>query len=272
MKHRTTLLAIAATFMLCSIACAKDAERATRMKGMREQIEKLVPTGRDASLWQLRDKPVHRYSDPTRNIIDASIWAVGRSGRPQAMVVLELYEDDDSKLLNYELTATSHTVDQTMKGPNLNWQLSGRNAEVKFKEFSAAGPPEATKLIRGRQMKEIAAKLTASEEWDGQEYELRVMPRPVLRYQDNDAGILDGSVFILARGTNAELLVLIEAQQAREDAIWQVAFARLGAASFNVKYDRAELWQGDQHQHTQRNYINHLVELNDKEVFFSGGE
>ena len=64
-------------------------------------------------------------------------------------------------------------------------------------------------------------------------------------------------------------VVLIEAQQAKENAIWRVAFARLGVASFNESYDHAPIWQGSQHQPTQHNYFNEHVRLPGNSPCFS---
>ena len=60
-------------------------------------------------------------------------------------------------------------------------------------------------------MKQIARNLDVSETWDGQTYQLRLMPQPIISYEDED--VVDGSIFVLAHGTNAELLAIVEARR-----------------------------------------------------------
>jgi hypothetical protein len=108
-------------------------------------------------------------------------------------------------------------------------------------------PPHATQSIRRRQIKQAAQKFSASEEWRGQTYQLRMMPQPILQYEDQEKGVIEGTVFVWAHGTNVEILMFLEGRQGGDDAKhWVAGFARLSGASLDVDYNGQEFWNSPQ--------------------------
>ena len=59
---------------------------------------------------------------------------------------------------------------------------------------------------------------TAKSEW-----ELRLMPTPLLRYSSATNKIIDGALFAFAQGTNPEALVLVEAVETVNGRAWRAA-------------------------------------------------
>ena len=55
------------------------------------------PPGAPPHAFRFADKPLLRYSDPTRGtsaanvLIDATVWRLGEQGRPTALITLEIY-------------------------------------------------------------------------------------------------------------------------------------------------------------------------------------
>ena len=55
--------------------------------------------------------------------------------------------------------------------------------------------------------------------------------------------MLDGAAFVLAHGTNPEVIQLIEARGGSGRATeWRYSLARMGSAEFHVELDGAEVW------------------------------
>ncbi len=109
-------------------------------------------------------------------------------------------------------------------------------------------PPADDEGKRLRQMRETARRFKASESLDpartdpSDQFELRLLPQPALRYQGPDAGLVDGAIFLMAYGRNPEIALLIEAR--REDKgepAWFYGLARIGAARLRVKLDDREV-------------------------------
>ncbi len=241
--RNTIMIVLFCLVTIMTTALATADESADRLAEMRRRVEELQLMGAHADAARFRSEPLLRYSDPTRDVIDASVWSLGVQGRPQAILVLERYQDA-RQYWSYELTVTSKRIVEILRGPGWIWRPTADEFEwIAIK----SPPPGASKIKRGRQMKDIARKLKASETYGGQTYQLRLMPRPLIRYSDEAAGIVDGNIFVLAHGTNAELLVLIEARRERSsgNASWQAGFARLGAAPLEVTMDAKPIWSAD---------------------------
>jgi hypothetical protein len=82
-----------------------------------------------------------------------------------------------------------------------------------------------------QQKKQLARGFDVNEKYQGDVSVLRLLPRPINRYDDRELGIDDGAIFVFTHGTNAELVLLLECHG---DA-WQFAVARLSWAELNIK-------------------------------------
>jgi hypothetical protein len=110
--------------------------------------------------------------------------------------------------------------------------------------FRDAPAPAESKSERLRQMRDLARRFKAVELLPPPtRFELRLLPQPVVRYADADAGQLDGAVFLLCHGTNPEIVLVIEAkQESDQPPVWQYGFARNTIAELHVTLDGAEVW------------------------------
>jgi hypothetical protein len=144
------------------------------------------------------------------------------------------------------LTLTGvETIAMTTEG-TLKWQP--KEPQIKFAPVLQAPKPDARETGRLRQFKEIARRFTAHEFWDpdNSRFELRLLVQPVHRYRDSAAEIQDGTVFVLAHGTNPEVLLLIEAAGPTiEMSRWQYGLARTSNAETHVELDGKEVWFQD---------------------------
>ena len=91
-------------------------------------------------------------------------------------------------------------------------------------------------------MKELARRFKAFEFFQPrgsdslERYELRLLPQPIHRYADASAGLLDGALFVIAYGTNPEVVLVIEANgKEKTQPVWTFALARIaGEAACDV--------------------------------------
>ena len=89
----------------------------------------------------------------------------------------------------------------------------------------------------------IARQLEASEFHVGETYQLRLLERPLYTYSDVDHGLIEGTLFAFAYGTNPEILLQLEARDTKDGPKWQAAFARLSSAEITVKLNDDEIWK-----------------------------
>jgi hypothetical protein len=191
------------------------------------------------------EKPLLVFGDAARRNENGTLWAFGAEGRPLAF--LELYqavEENAPWVHAVSLTGTDLVISQTpISG---TWRPA--ITQIEPAAIPEVAPPLAREPQRLRQMKEIARRFTAHEFWDpdNSRFELRLLVQPVHRYRDERRGVLDGAAFVLAHGTNPEVVLLIEAHGARPDqAQWRYSLARMGSAEFHVELDGREVWKRD---------------------------
>jgi hypothetical protein len=181
-------------------------------------------------------EPLHRWTDPTREFSGGALWAWRSSGRPVAIYGIELYGQSWS----HEFVSLSTVPLKADDGP-VWWAPS--KAGVKFHEVPDAPAPVADEAGRLRQMRDLARRFSAREFWAGRNYALRLLPHPIDRYSDPPSGLLDGTIFTYANGTNPELLLLIEARrQGDGPPRWWYAAARLARAELHLTLGQRDVW------------------------------
>jgi hypothetical protein len=74
---------------------------------------------------------------------------------------------------------------------------------------------------------------------------MRLMTKPIYRYEDAAAGLEDGAIFSLANGTNPDVLLLIESRKTGGTAAptWHYGVARMGGAVLVVNLDNQQVWR-----------------------------
>ncbi|HVA48814.1 MAG TPA: hypothetical protein VNH11_20780, partial [Pirellulales bacterium] len=184
-----------------------DAEK-THLRAAEKHVRGLELRRRDAI--GLIDRPLSSFGDPARMHQRGSFWAWGRTGRPA--VFLELWQDaDQPELWRHSVTLSSAERLSLNAGPSGRWTPPPAPLET---PLIADGPaPAKEEIARLRQAKQQARRFTAHEFWDpdNSRFELRLLTQPVHRYSDAKMRLQDAAVFILAHGTNPEVVLLIEA-------------------------------------------------------------
>ncbi len=196
----------------------------------------------DDNIVELIDRPLLTYGDSARANENGTLWAFGKSGRPAAF--LELFHRTGGKTWTHAVTLTSGQL--VVMTTSLHARWAPEKIQIEPTRLPGASPPHAKQAMRTRQMKELARRFTAHEFWnpENSRFELRLLVQPVHRYSDAKTGLHDGAVFILAHGTNPEVILLIEALGERlETARWHYSLARVGSAELHVELDGKEVWK-----------------------------
>ena len=79
----------------CAAQEAKQSDEAKalserRINLMRQRVETLSDAGAKEEEFAYIEKPLLRYNDAARGIADATVWGLGRKGRPRAVLVVEI--------------------------------------------------------------------------------------------------------------------------------------------------------------------------------------
>ena len=91
-------------------------------------------------------------------------------------------------------------------------------------------PLRETRAGRLLQMRDLAGSFEIEDQWgEGQQelYQLRLLPRPLYRYEAPAEQVIDGAIFGYSQGTNPEAVVVIEAVETDSGSEWRCRVSRL---------------------------------------------
>lgn len=188
---------------------------------------------------KFREEPILRYNDQSRlpdngaqALLDATVWSLGETGRPTALITLEIYPTGEAAgWLTYEFVSLTPSAFQMENSHGYVWIPSG--TKLTMAPLADAVVPSDTKRSRLVQLRQLARRFTAQEQLGAEKIELRLMTQPIYRYDDEAAGILDGAVFVFANGTNPEMGLLLECS----DKQWSYGVCRLASAALFAQFD-----------------------------------
>ncbi len=275
-RRRGTAWAVTLAMLTVAVAPSwAQAPGAAKAEGRAARLEEMTSLLRDVRVAEpahpergpspLRPEPLHRWTDPTRELSDGGLWAFGKSGRPVALATMEIYGGDPKSgpvwacelisLAPGPLAAEAGwnlfiPPERKVPGPATPLKWAPKKPGIVFEALPGAPAPAATEAERLRQMKALAARFSAYQAvpggaGGGTRYELRLLPRPTHRYADPASGLVDGAIFLLVYGTNPELLLFVEARKpagGAGPAAWSFGCARLSTAALSVSLDGRETW------------------------------
>lgn len=192
-----------------------------------------------AAALKFRQEPLLRYNDPSRpgdkgaqSLLDATVWRLGETGRPTAIVTLEVYpRGEATAVLSYEFVSLSPLAFEIKNSRGVTWTPS--STQLKIVPLPDAPEPADAKRSRLAQMRQLARRFTAQAEWRGDKTECRLLAQPIDRYDDEATGIVDGAVFVFANGANPEMALLLECSKKN----WSYGVLRLTAAMLTAQLD-----------------------------------
>lgn len=209
------------------LAKVRNAAHAYRLKG--EQDLKLQP------------EPLLRFDDPVTKVSQGAVymWADGQN-RPAVMA--SIYFQGDGARIDEFLSLFAKGATAELQG-QVVWQPQTANVELTPVTDTEVADEAPLRLV---QMRTIARKHTAavSDRRAGRQ-ELRLLTKPLHRYAHPMTGLVDGGVFAFAKGTNPEVLLIIEAVHSSKRAEWRMGWARMTARECEVRDGESVVWSID---------------------------
>jgi hypothetical protein len=198
----------------------------------------------------LVEKPIMRWANDDDWSGDVFVWT--HAGRPAVVgCILSGPSGEANRIAFHEFHLLS---DKPIAAADLltnrRWQ-----PEEGLARQPLAGAPEPASTAAGRlaQMRQLSRQFTAHMEADGM-WELRALPQPLFRYGDDkgdekDAAI-DGALFtwVWDKGTDPEVIVLLECHRTEKRSAWQFAPVRFSNRAVWLKYDDKEVWRVEGHK------------------------
>ena len=253
MRRAIALAAIAATSMgLANHAFADDeAEAAERLAFMKKSVTvyEVMPHSPIARLTKpyiVQSEPLLRWNNPVSSSPDGALFLwLDETGRP-AIAAQAFIAGGTKDLWLHEFQSLSMFPFIMKRDSAVVW--SPAKAGVAMKPLPDAPAPAPSKPLRMSQMRELARRFEAFDDFQGSSrWELRLLTTPLHRYGGEDHPAADGALFAFAHGTDPEVLLLLEARRNEEALAWHYGLAPMTGYALQVK-DRGDLVWSAEHR------------------------
>lgn len=163
-------------------------------------------------------------------------------GRAEAVVCVYPWQD---RLIHDFGSLSRERLSGKLNG-DIFWQP--QSTGVNYAPVADADPPRENRSARLLQMKQLAqrrfsAQLVGWKGDDSDRQELRLLTRPLYRYEEPRGDVVDGAVFAFVMGVDPEVLLLLEAIRQDEGTRWEYAFARRTSGELLGRLDDREVWR-----------------------------
>jgi hypothetical protein len=232
---------------------SSDAEKA---KERQKRVDQMIQESLD--MYQFYPDPDSRTAMPpltalrfvndTRRLLhgEAALVLWAHAGRPVALASIYPWNG----YLAHEFVSLSPVKGvNAREGSKVIWSPVAPGVE--FRDVPDAPAPAESAVARLAQMKALSdrfkATMTGWKADNSDRAELRLLPKPIYRYDLKDAtpsdpDLQDGAVFAFVLGTDPEAVLLLEAVRRDNRARWQYAFARSTYASVEARLGTAVVW------------------------------
>lgn len=195
---------------------------------------------------ELRREPIYRWTNPTRvggQVGEVFIWTY--RGRPEAVgSIFSHPEGRSARVMCHELHSLSLAVLVVDREATNRWEPQA--AGVDLKPIDGAPAPADAPAQRLVQIRALAKEFSGRSLSDqGQAWQLRLLPRPLYRYESTDPDVIDGAIFALvsSAGTDPEILLVLEARKiGSEPPRWYYSAARFSDMSLWLTQNDKDVW------------------------------
>jgi hypothetical protein len=201
---------------------------------------------------ELRRDPVYSWTNPIRGGEqdgDVFVWIC--RGRAEVVGTFFSFPSTGPRALHHEFHSLSISVlDVTRPGGANQWTPTAPGIELV--KVADAAEPARSPTLRLSQIREITRGFTASSvDHEGKTWELRLLTKPLYRYESTDPEVLDGAVFafVTSAGTDPEVILVVEARKPpgspEATPTWYYGVARFSDLKLSVRLKGREVYKGD---------------------------
>ncbi|GAA4470742.1 hypothetical protein [Novipirellula rosea] len=216
---------------------------------------------------ELNVSTILRYTNATRILnpdeaVAGLVMLCTDQGRPVAAIQVYAWDGKVCHELDLLARQPSYTASYEKR---VGWEP--KQIAVAYRRLPGVSSPSTEANRRLSEMKSYARRfvctLTGWEPDDSDRQTLRLLPRPLYRYEISDSsmalGSFDGCVFAFAQGTDPEALLLIEAVRDSEGEHWEYGFSRATSGGLEATLGGAQVWHAEKYpaMHPQLPHFNY---------------
>jgi hypothetical protein len=184
--------------------------------------------------------PVLRWTNPLRGTVDGATFLWVADGRPEAVGSFFRYTEGAKVVEDDEFQSLATTGLTAARSGRRTW--APRGAGIVVAPIPGAPKPAGSPAERLRQMHTLASEFHASFDTDKDKTDLRLLSKPLYRYQSHRPDLLDGALFAFVLTTDPEVLLVIESRPVDGAAVWHFGFARMSMVNLRARHKDRDVW------------------------------
>jgi hypothetical protein len=235
-----------------TVAQQPDAEKPRELSAWQKRFRQQAAdyqllVGDDTEPAKVSKEPILFWTQPVRGGDDGAVYLWTHKGQPTAIGTFFIWPTDDGRQgVTHELHSLT---DLQLRGQWHQRMWNVKAGSLGFQPIAGSEPPAQTAERRLLQMKKITRDFTATSLGkDEKKWELRLLPRPLYRYEvdaKDKAPVTDGALFGFVQGTDLEIVVALEAVSSEKGPAWRCAFARMSDLPLVVEHKEKVVWTRD---------------------------
>jgi hypothetical protein len=185
-------------------------------------------------------EPVLHWTNPLRQTHDGAVFIWLADGRPEVAASLYRYKSNGITFEDHEFQSLATTGLTASRNGQQVW--APRTGGITLNPIPGAPKPPSTPAERLRQMRALAHEFHAFFDVPGDRSELRLLSRPLYRYDVNRPELLDGALFAFVVATDPEVLLAIEARPVGGASVWHYGLARMSMVNMRAQHKDRQVW------------------------------
>ncbi len=187
-------------------------------------------------------RPVFRYDDQPRRILDATLWMWTDGGRPVAFQKIEAVDRGKPKWSFYSTSFSTQLIEMEWPGGR---RFRSTEPGIVYRAVAGAPAVASTSTQRKRQMRELArqfsARIVLADDSSG---EMRLLITPICEFSNAETKLCEGAVFGFGtNGTNPDLLLALESRPESGRLQWCFAPARITTNGILLNHQDQQVWE-----------------------------
>jgi hypothetical protein len=196
---------------------------------------------------ELHEESLLQWNNSVNQSVHGNIFVWTKNGRPE--VVASIYRFYSPKV-EFAAEFQSLSLDPLVVEKHGTQVWAPQQPGIVLQAFDDDGAPPSSRPQRLAKMKQLAGQFDVElTDWSGETYQLRLLPKPLFRYEPADSAVLDGALFAFTYTTDPELLVAVEARDTAAGPRWMYGLARMNVGDLKVSYREREVWQAERLEH-----------------------
>ncbi len=208
-----------------------------------------VREGRTAKPISFDEQPVLRFYNPISGVVEAGVFVWNRNGYPHA--VGKIFINEKKNAWGDYITSLASTRMEMRHDGEMVWLP---RPQERFRRIGDFAHPAKSGVARKAQLRGIATQFQVLDLWKEDpiisdravtDWTLRLLAKPLVRYESEQHSVLDGAIFAFVLGTNPEVLLSIEAKTDEPEPYWQYRFARLTIYQLQAFRNSKKVWSAE---------------------------